>query len=122
MFDYANRIKNIRVQYGVSAYKLAKELDVVQATISKIETGKGLPSLQLLEKFCDYFDITLAEFFEDTKKETSKSSNLNVSTEELVDMYIKKYPDRSGLIEEHFKCIKDTESTFRRMIIDLLES
>ena len=122
MFDYANRIKNIRVQYGVSAYKLAKELDVVQATISKIETGKGLPSLQLLEKFCDYFDITLYEFFEDTKKETSKSSNLNVSTEELVDMYIKKYPDRSGLIEEHFKCIKDTENTFRRMIIDLLES
>ena len=122
MFDYANRIKNIRVQYGVSAYKLAKELDVVQATISKIETGKGLPSLQLLEKFCDYFNITLSEFFEDTKKETSKSSNLNVSTEELVDMYIKKYPDRSGLIEEHFKCIKDTENTFRRMIIDLLES
>ena len=122
MFDYANRIKNIRVQYGVSAYKLAKELDVVQATISKIETGKGLPSLQLLEKFCDYFNITLSEFFVDTKKETSKSSNLNVSTEELVDMYIKKYPDRSGLIEEHFKCIKDTENTFRRMIIDLLES
>ena len=121
MFDYANRIKNIRVQYGVSAYKLAKELDVVQATISKIETGKGLPSLQLLEKFCDYFNITLTEFFVDTKKETSKSSNLNVSTEELVDMYIKKYPDRSGLIEEHFKCIKDTENTFRRMIIDLLE-
>ena len=122
MFDYANRIKNIRVQYGVTAYKLAKDLEVVQQTISKIETGKGLPSLQLLEKFCDYFDITLAEFFEDTKKETSKSSNLNVSTEELVDMYIKKYPDRSGLIEEHFKCIKDTENTFRRMIIDLLES
>ena len=122
MFDYANRIKNIRVQYGLTAYKLAKELDVVQATISKIETGKGLPSLQLLEKFCDYFNITLSEFFVDTKKETSKSSNLNVSTEELVDMYIKKYPDRSGLIEEHFKCIKDTENTFRRMIIDLLES
>ena len=122
MFDYPNRIKTIRIQYGVTAYKLAKELDVAQATISYIETGKNLPSLQLLEKFCDYFDITLSEFFEDTKKETSKSSNLNVSTEELVDMYIKKYPDRSGLIEEHFKCIKDTENTFRRMIIDLLES
>ena len=122
MFDYGNRFKEIRKQYGISAYKLTTDLEMNRSTISAIETGKNLPSLQLLEKFCDYFNITLSEFFVDTKKETSKSSNLNVSTEELVDMYIKKYPDRLGLIEEHFKCIKDTENTFRRMIIDLLES
>lgn len=33
--------------------------------INQIENGKSLPSLEGLFNFCDYFGITLGEFFED---------------------------------------------------------
>ena len=121
MFNYANRIKEIRTLYSVSAYQLAKGLEISQATISKIETGKNLPSIQLLEKICSYFKITLADFFKESDTNDLKSNNLNESTEELVNMYIEKFPDKKDIILSQFKAVEDINVSFRRMILDFLK-
>lgn len=58
----------MRESAGLSSSKLAGELGITSSTISAIETGKNLPSLQLLEKICDYFEISLSDFFSEESK------------------------------------------------------
>jgi transcriptional regulator with XRE-family HTH domain len=50
---------------NVSANKLAISLDIDPSNISKIENDASKPSLDLLMKICDYFKISLSEFFND---------------------------------------------------------
>lgn len=112
MFNYGKRIKELRTQKNISAYKLAKDLNVSQPTISRIETGSALLSVQLLESICKYFSIPLTEFFCDETQ--INNDNLidedyeNLSIDELVQIYINLYPQNSTavitqkkLLEEH---------------------
>lgn len=112
MFNYGKKIKELRTQKNISAYKLAKDLNVSQPTISRIETGSALLSVQLLENICEYFSIPLTEFFCDEAQ--INNDNLidadyeNLSIDELVQIYINLYPQNStavitqkNFLEEH---------------------
>ncbi len=63
MYNYGERFKELRQTKNISANKLSKLLNVDPSTISKIENGSAFPSIQLLEKLCGYFEITLYSFF-----------------------------------------------------------
>lgn len=60
-----NRIKELRELYNISANKLAISLGIDPSNISKIENGASKPSLDLLMKICDYFKISMSDFFSD---------------------------------------------------------
>lgn len=103
MFNYAFKIRNLRESYGLASSKLASELNVNVSTISAIETGKNFPSVQLLEKICNYFEISLAEFFSEdniTKSQSDLSeeeiyilklwNNAPEDTKSIVKSYLKK--------------------------------
>lgn len=66
MYDYGKKIKYLRNINGISGYELSILLDINRSTISNIENGRNFPSVQLLEKICTYFEITLVEFFVET--------------------------------------------------------
>ncbi|MGV8168153.1 MAG: helix-turn-helix domain-containing protein [Alkaliphilus sp.] len=72
MFPYGKRIKDLRKLMNLSANKLSKLANVDSSTISKIENNSAYPSLQLLEKICSVFDISLAHFFSDANFDCSK--------------------------------------------------
>ena len=55
----------IRNAHNISARKLSFELGQSSEYINQIENGKNLPSLENLFNFCDYFGLTLSEFFEE---------------------------------------------------------
>lgn len=59
------RFARIRNAHKISARKLSIELGQSTEYINQIENGKALPSLEGLFNFCDYFNISLGEFFED---------------------------------------------------------
>lgn len=59
------RIARIRNAHNVSARKVSMELGQSTEYINQIENGKALPSLEGLFNICDYFNITLGEFFDD---------------------------------------------------------
>jgi len=59
-----NRYASIRLANNISARKLSLELGQSSEYINQIESGKNMPSLEGLFNFCDYFKISLAEFFE----------------------------------------------------------
>lgn len=59
------RYARIRLAHNLSARRLSLELGQSREYINQIENGNALPSLEGLFNFCDYFNISLGEFFEE---------------------------------------------------------
>lgn len=58
------RISRLRNAHKISARKLSIELGQCTEYINQIENGKALPSLEGLFNICDYFNISLSDFFD----------------------------------------------------------
>jgi transcriptional regulator with XRE-family HTH domain len=56
----ALKLKALREKKGLSQEQLYNETDV---HIARIETAKNNIRISTLSKLCDYFDISLSEFF-----------------------------------------------------------
>ena len=52
------KIKLLRENAGISQCRLAKELEVNQANISRWESGQQLPDINGLHKLAVYFDVS----------------------------------------------------------------
>lgn len=61
----AERITKLRLQKNISEYKMSLELGQSKSYIQGISSGKAMPSMKQLFNICDYFEISLAEFFDD---------------------------------------------------------
>lgn len=61
-----NRIKQLQLQRNWSVYHLALESGISAATILNWFNRKATPSINLLEKICNAFGITLAQFFNES--------------------------------------------------------
>lgn len=61
----AKRIKELREERGLSQETVYHESDV---HIARIETAKFNVTVSTLSKLCDYFGITLSEFFKKIDK------------------------------------------------------
>ncbi len=59
------RITRLRLQRGVSEYKMSYDLGHSRGYINNISSGKTLPSMAEFLAICDYFGITPAEFFQE---------------------------------------------------------
>ncbi len=57
------RISQLRVQKGISEYKLSLDLGHSKGYIQSISSGRALPSMSEFINICEYFDITPYEFF-----------------------------------------------------------
>ena len=78
------RITQLRVQKGVSEYKMSNDLGHSQGYINNISSGKALQSMTEFFAICDYFEITPIEFF-DTKSSNPKLSKSVLSALEQLD-------------------------------------
>ena len=58
---------------GVTAYKVAKEANVDNSTLSHWKAGDFEPKLSVLVKIADYFDVPV-EIFADAKREEMKKN------------------------------------------------
>ena len=58
------RITQLRLQKGVSEYKMSYDLGHSRGYINNISSGKTLPSMTEFFAICDYFGITPIEFFD----------------------------------------------------------
>lgn len=58
------RITKLRVQKGISEYRMSYDLGHSRGYINNISSGKTLPSMAEFFAICEYFNITPIEFFE----------------------------------------------------------
>ena len=70
------RITQLRIQKGVSEYKISLDLGHSKGYIQSISSGRALPSLPELLYICEYFDITPEEFFRENLHQPSLSHEL----------------------------------------------
>ena len=64
-FNVLERVAKERDKRGWSNYTLSKKAQIPQSTISTWYNRGIQPSLALIEKLCDGFDMSLSEFFEE---------------------------------------------------------
>lgn len=70
----AKNIRFFRIKNRFSARELAKRIDVCAASISAYETGRRLPSLDVIFRLADVFDVSVSALLEEpstTKSEIS---------------------------------------------------
>ena len=61
--DFANRIKELRQQQGLSQEKFALKIDMDRTYYASVEAGKRNVSIKNIKKIADGFEISLAELF-----------------------------------------------------------
>lgn len=71
------RITRLRIQKGVSEYRMSYDLGHSRGYVNNISSGKTLPSMTEFLAICDYFAITPAMFFDE------KASNPTLSQDVL---------------------------------------
>ena len=57
------RIRSLRESIKLSQTKIAKEFGVSQSSLARYEIGEATPSLELLLKYADYFDVSMDYIF-----------------------------------------------------------
>jgi transcriptional regulator with XRE-family HTH domain len=62
------RIKEILKERGITALTLAKDIEMTQANLSNIMTGKTKPSLDTLEKIASALNVPITDLFERPKQ------------------------------------------------------
>jgi len=58
------KIKGLRLKYNLQALEVATALDITPTYLSLIESGKKKPSLKVLKKAAQLFNVTLDDFTE----------------------------------------------------------
>lgn len=56
-------LKEVRKSKGFTQEELAAKCDVQRTTVTMIETGENLPSVQLAKKLAEVLEIDWTEFF-----------------------------------------------------------
>lgn len=76
--DVGERITALRAARGWSMNRLAQEADVAQSYISDIEKGKAKPTVEIIERICGAFGVSLRDFLTNHSDAVLPSSNLDV--------------------------------------------
>lgn len=80
--DCLARIKELLNERDWSMYQLSRASEIPQSTLSNLFIRNNAPTIPTLEKICDGFSITMAEFF-------GKESNLKDDEQLLINEWRK---------------------------------
>jgi transcriptional regulator with XRE-family HTH domain len=67
-------LKHIRVFGNYTQSELAEKIDISSSYISEIETDKKIPTIDILQKYSNYFDIPLSAIMLFAEEYDNKSS------------------------------------------------
>ncbi|MBQ9946243.1 MAG: helix-turn-helix transcriptional regulator [Clostridia bacterium] len=71
-----DRITSLRIQKGVSEYKMSYDLGHSRGYINNISSGKTLPSMTEFFAICEYFGLTPMEFFDSVTSNPKLKENV----------------------------------------------
>ena len=79
----AVRVKELCDEHHMSRYRLAQLTGMTQTALGNIMTNKSVPTVLTIERICDAFGISLAQFF--TKE--GVRPDLTAEQKELLDTW-----------------------------------
>lgn len=82
-------LKELRRQKKISQGKLAEDLHVTQATVSRWETGEMLPTIDYLNELSHYFSVSIDYLLgnEQKKKLVTKNDELSQEEKRLIELF-----------------------------------
>lgn len=83
--DISLRIATLRTKKKVSAREMSLAIGQNPNYINHIETGNAIPSLSGLLYICEYFGITMSEFFDFDSDNPMKLNKINEYLRKLND-------------------------------------
>lgn len=78
-----DRITELRLQKGISEYKMSMDLGHSKSYVQSISSGKSLPSLSEFLYICDYFDISPKAFFDTESHNSQMHEKINCELHQL---------------------------------------
>lgn len=78
-----DRITELRLQKGLSEYRLSFELGHSKGYVQSISSGRALPSMTEFLYICEYFGITPRDFFDTENRHPQLLSKLFSCAAEL---------------------------------------
>lgn len=85
--DIGVRLRQIRKSQGKTLDEVAMAAQISQPFISQVENGNKIPSLATLEKLCQTYGLSLAEFF---TPEDSPTFNISHLQEDIKNLSLKQ--------------------------------
>ena len=79
----AGRIAQLRTQKGVSARDMSLTLGLGVSTINNIENKSSRPSIRVLYYICEFFKISLKDFFDEQTASPALLSELTAECSKL---------------------------------------
>lgn len=65
MQRFGEKLRTLRQRYNLSYRQLAAELGFNNAHLANIEHGRRMPSVQLVVKIAEYFEVSFDELMDD---------------------------------------------------------
>ncbi|MDR0856438.1 MAG: helix-turn-helix domain-containing protein [Clostridiales bacterium] len=59
--NFAEQLKDLRAEKGISQMQLARAIDVSQSAIAKYELNRTEPTASVIKKLMDYFGVSFEE-------------------------------------------------------------
>ena len=92
-----SRIRKLMKERNMNAAKTTRELHISVSSFSDWQSGKARPSLEVIAKFADYFDVSLDYLvygveLESSNNQTSESPFLNAREDKCIDKFRKLSP------------------------------
>ena len=63
MKQLGSRLRSLRESIGLSQAKFAEVIGSTQSSINRYENGQATPTVELLRKYADYFDVSMDYIF-----------------------------------------------------------
>ncbi|HBA68388.1 MAG TPA: XRE family transcriptional regulator [Lachnospiraceae bacterium] len=96
------KILELCAKSGTSKYRLSQRTGISQSALSDITKMKKLPTIITLEKICDAFGITLAQFF----TEDGEFLDLSEEQKRLLQMWATLKPEEKVFINTCMESLK----------------
>lgn len=80
-----DRITELRLKRNVSERQMSRDLGHSPTYLSNLAANKGLPSLKVIVECCNYFGISVSDFFRDDAKKEPSADYLADRVKELFD-------------------------------------
>lgn len=92
--DTLERLRQLMAERNWTMYRLAKEGDLSHSTVKNIFSRNTLPSIDTLERICDAFGITLAQFFAE-----GEMIDLSPELKRLFDSWVNLTVEQKQLVQ-----------------------
>lgn len=81
------RISELRKQAGMSQFQLAKVLDIATSTLGMYETGKREPSLKVMNRIANYFNVTTDYLLGRPEKKDDDTKTADIDDDNVIFTY-----------------------------------